>query len=93
MTGHRETPASRSALRLLAYVAALGLVALVAGLALGIWTYDKRFIYDDRRAVWDVLSWIGALLAGIGVVALLVSLVGFAVVALVRAYRALRRSE
>ena len=77
----------RSAPRLLAYGVLLGFLTIVVGLGLGIWSYDKRFIYDDPSPVWEVVSLLGALMSHAGVVLFVVSILGIPVVALIWVFR------
>ena len=82
-----KTAGRRSALRLFAFGVVLGFLALLVGLGLGIWTYDKRFIYDDPSPVWETVSVLGLLMSLAGVVVVVVSVLGVAVVACTRALR------
>ena len=77
----------RSALRVLVIGMVLGFLALAVGLGLGIWSYDKRFIYDDPSASWVIVSRVGVLLFLAGVVLIVVSILGIPVVALIRVFR------
>jgi hypothetical protein len=77
----------RSALRLFALGVVLGFLSLVVGLGLGIWTYDKRFIYDDPSPVWEAVSVLGLLMVLAGVVVVVVSVLGAVVVAITRSLR------
>jgi len=77
----------RSALRVLAIGVVLGFLATAVGLGLGIWSYDKRFIYDDPRPVWESVSWVGVFMFLAGFVLIVVSILGILVVALIRLLR------
>jgi len=77
----------RSALRVLAIGFVLGFLATAVGLGLGIWSYDKRFIYDDPSPVREIVSWVGAFMSLAGFVLIVVSILGILVVALIRVFR------
>lgn len=65
----------------------IALVAVVAGLALGIRAYDERFIYDNPAPVWDVLSLVGFLLTLAGALMLAGAAIGVLVLGAVRLSR------
>jgi hypothetical protein len=65
----------------------LGFLATAVGLGLGIWSYDKRFIYDDPSPVWESVSWVGVFMFLAGFVLIVVSILGILVVALIRVLR------
>lgn len=71
----------------LGLTALAGVAALVLGMALGIRTYDERFIYDNRTALWETLSLIGFFLTLGGALVLVGSLLGALVVAVIRLFR------
>lgn len=71
-----------------ALAALAGLFALVAGLVLGIRSYDEKYFGDRAdRELWDLVSFVAFLLTAAGFLAYVTSLVGLLVAAILRSVR------
>jgi hypothetical protein len=68
--------------------AVAGILAALAGLGLGIVSYDERYFGDQSsRAFWDAVALAGAALLGLGLLLAGASVVGVVVVAIARSLR------